>query len=129
LPRSPRRARSSVAWRWARAATSRGPATTEPELDRALRLKAERVVDDGRSLARTLEALTVREHAREAAEANAARAGAARDRRAATGAELRVARPERELREPVDAIRGEAGRPIAAELQELRTRAPQAPWS
>ncbi|HWC27387.1 MAG TPA: hypothetical protein VG474_12445 [Solirubrobacteraceae bacterium] len=52
---------------------------------------------------------------------------AAGDRRAAADAELRAARAERELRETVGALRGEARRLTAAELAELRTRGPSGP--
>ena len=62
-----------------------------------------------------------------ASELRAARAGAARDRRAAAEAELRAARAERELRETVAALRGEARRLTPAELAELRVTGPSGP--
>ena len=71
--------------------------------------------------------VTVREPAPAAAELRAARADAARDRRAAVEAELRAARAERELRETVAAIRGEARRLTASELAELRLTGPSGP--
>ena len=71
--------------------------------------------------------VTVREPAPAAAELRAARADAARDRRAAVEAELRAARAERELRETVAAIRGEARRLTATELAELRVSGPSGP--
>jgi hypothetical protein len=71
--------------------------------------------------------VTVREEAPEAVEVRAAQAVAARDRRAAAEAELRAARAERELRETVAALRGEARRLTAAELAELRMNGPGGP--
>jgi len=71
--------------------------------------------------------VTVREQAPEAGEVRAAQAAAAADRRAAAEAELRAARAERELRETVSALRGEARRLTAAELAELRTNGPGGP--
>jgi hypothetical protein len=71
--------------------------------------------------------VTVREAAPEAAELRDARAEAARDRRAAAEAELRAARAERELRQTVAAIRGEARKLTTAELAELRTNGPGGP--
>jgi hypothetical protein len=71
--------------------------------------------------------VTVREAAPEAAEVRAAQAAAARDRRAALDAELRAARAERELRETVAALRGEARRLTPAELAELRVSGPSGP--
>jgi chromosome segregation ATPase len=68
-----------------------------------------------------------REQAVGSAELRAARADAARDRRAAADAELRAAGAERELRETVAAIRGEARRLTAAELAELRMSGPSGP--
>ncbi len=76
---------------------------------------------------RAPEVVTVREEAPEAIEVRAAQAAAARDRRAAADAELRAARAERELRETVAALRGEARRLTAAELAELRTNGPGGP--
>jgi len=69
----------------------------------------------------------VREEAPEAAEVRAAQTASARNRRAAAAAELRSARAERELRETVAALRGEARRLTAAELAELRTNGPGGP--
>ncbi len=63
----------------------------------------------------------------EAAELRSARADAARDRRAAAEAEQRAARAERELRETVAAVRGEARKLTAAELAELRVSGPSGP--
>ncbi len=63
----------------------------------------------------------------EAAELRSARADAARDRRAAVDAEQRAARAERELRETVAALRGEARKLTAAELAELRVSGPSGP--
>ena len=77
--------------------------------------------------ARAPAVVAVREAAPEAGEVRAAQAAAARDRRAATEAELRAARAERELRETVAALRGEARRLTAAELAELRTNGPGGP--
>ena len=76
---------------------------------------------------RPAEVVTVREAAPEAAEVRAAQAAAARDRRAALEAELRAARAERELRETVAALRGEARRLTPAELAELRMSGPSGP--
>ena len=89
---------------------------------------AERLLDGARAEAeRTPEVVTVREIAPGAAEVSSARAEAARDRRAAAEAELRAAHAERELRETVAAIRGEARKLTAAELAELRTKGPGGP--
>jgi len=89
---------------------------------------AERLLDGARAEAeRTPEVVTVREIAPGAAEVRSARAEAARDRRAAAEAELRAAHAERELRETVAAIRGEARKLTAAELAELRTKGPGGP--
>ena len=63
----------------------------------------------------------------EAAELRSARADAARDRRAAAEAEQRAARAERELRETVAAVRGEARKLTASELAELRVSGPSGP--
>jgi hypothetical protein len=76
---------------------------------------------------RVPEVVTVREAAPGAAEVRAARAEAVRDRRAAAEAELRAAQAERELRETVAAIRGEARKLTAAELAELRCSGPAGP--
>jgi len=73
------------------------------------------------------EVVTVREEAPEAAEVRAAQAEAARARRTAQDAELRAARAERELRETVAALRGEARRLTPAELVELRAEGPSGP--
>jgi hypothetical protein len=89
---------------------------------------AERMLERARSQARLAPAVvTVREAAPEAAELRAARDEAAHDRRAAAEAELRGARAERELRETVAAIRGEARKLTSAELAELRTQGPAGP--
>ncbi|HEY1540181.1 MAG TPA: hypothetical protein VGF63_12340 [Solirubrobacteraceae bacterium] len=89
---------------------------------------AERMLERARADGERAPAVvTVREVAPEAAEVRAARTDAARDRRAAAEAELRVARAERELRETVAAIRGEARKLTAAELAELRTDGPGGP--
>ena len=89
---------------------------------------AERLLERARADAeRPAEVVTVREAAPEAAEVRAAQAAAARDRRAALEAELRAARAERELRETVAALRGEARRLTAAELAELRVSGPSGP--
>ena len=69
----------------------------------------------------------VAERTPDAASAAAARVAAARDRRAAAEAELRAARAERELRETVAALRGEARRLTPAELAELRVNGPSGP--
>ncbi|HEV2775457.1 MAG TPA: hypothetical protein VGV90_07690 [Solirubrobacteraceae bacterium] len=71
--------------------------------------------------------VTVEPPAPEAAQLHAARVTAARDRRAAVEAELRAARAERELRETVSALRGEARRLTPAELAELRMNGPSGP--
>jgi hypothetical protein len=63
----------------------------------------------------------------QAAELRSARADAARDRRAAADAEQRAARAERELRETVAAVRGEARKLTSAELAELRVSGPSGP--
>lgn len=89
---------------------------------------AERLLERARAEAeRAPEIVTVHDAAPEAAEVRAAQAAAARDRRAAVEAELRAARAERELRETVAALRGEARRLTAAELAELRTNGPGGP--
>jgi hypothetical protein len=89
---------------------------------------AERLLERARADAeRPAEVVTVREAAPEAAEVRAAQAAAARDRRAALEAELRAARAERELRETVAALRGEARRLTPAELAELRVSGPSGP--
>ena len=89
---------------------------------------AQRLLERARAEAeRAPEVVTVREAAPAAAEVRAVRAEAARDRRAAAEAELRAARAERELRETVAAIRGEARRLTSAELAELRTQGPGGP--
>ena len=73
------------------------------------------------------EVVTVREEAPETAEVRAAQAEAVRARRTAQDAELRAARAERELRETVAAVRGEARRLTPAELAELRADGPSGP--
>jgi len=89
---------------------------------------AERLLERAREEAgRAPEVVTVGEQAPGAAEVRAARAEAARDRRAAAQAEVRAAHAERELRETVAAIRGEARKLTAAELAELRTNGPGGP--
>jgi hypothetical protein len=89
---------------------------------------AERLLERARAEAeREPEVVTVREIAPEAAQLHAARVAAARDRRAAADAELRAARAERELRETVAALRGEARRLTPAELAELRVSGPSGP--
>ncbi len=89
---------------------------------------AERLLERARADAeRPAEVITVREAAPEATAVRAAQAAAARDRRAALDAELRAARAERELRETVAALRGEARRLTAAELAELRVSGPSGP--
>jgi hypothetical protein len=89
---------------------------------------AQRLLERARAEAgRAPEVVTVREAAPAAADVRAARAEAARDRRAAAEAELRAARAERELRETVAAIRGEARKLTSAELAELRTQGPGGP--
>ncbi len=105
---------------------------------RDLKLAQDRLADELVAVQRLLERargeaerapaiVTVREEAPEAVEVRAAQSGAARDRRAAADAELRAARAERELRETVAALRGEARRLTAAELAELRTSGPGGP--
>jgi hypothetical protein len=89
---------------------------------------AERMLERQRAQAeRKPERAPVREQAPAAAEVGAARADAARDRRAAADAELRAARAERELRETVAAVRGEARKLTASELAELRVSGPSGP--
>ena len=89
---------------------------------------AERMLERARAEAeRVPEVVTVREAAPGAAEVRAARVEAARDRRAAAEAELRAAQAERELRETVAAVRGEARKLTAAELADLRTNGPAGP--
>jgi hypothetical protein len=89
---------------------------------------AERLLERARAEAeRVPEVVTVRETAPGAAEVRIARAEAARDRRAAADGELRAARAERELRETVAAVRGEARKLTTAELAELRTQGPAGP--
>jgi hypothetical protein len=89
---------------------------------------AERLLERARAEAeRVPEVVTVRETAPGAAEVRTARAEAARDRRAAADGELRAARAERELRETVAAVRGEARKLTTAELAELRTQGPGGP--
>jgi hypothetical protein len=91
---------------------------------------AERLLERARAEAeRAPEVVTVavEQAVPEAAELHAARVAAARDRRAAAEAELRAARAERELRETVSALRGEARRLTPAELAELRVTGPSGP--
>jgi hypothetical protein len=89
---------------------------------------AGRMLERARAEAERVPAVvTVREEAPEASELHAARAAAACDRRAAAEAELRAARAERELRETVSALRGEARRLTADELAELRVDGPSGP--
>jgi hypothetical protein len=89
---------------------------------------AQRLLERARAEAERLpEVVTVREQAPGAAELRAARVEAASGRRAAAEAELRAARAERELRETVAALRGEARRLTAAELAELRSQGPAGP--
>ncbi len=89
---------------------------------------AERLLSRARSEAeREPEVVAVREVTPEAAELHGARIEAARDRRAAADAELRAARAERELRETVAVLRGEARRLTPAELAELRVTGPSGP--
>jgi chromosome segregation ATPase len=89
---------------------------------------AERLLESARAEAdRVPEVVTVREQAPDAAEVRAAQAEAGRANRAAAEAELRAARAERELRETVAAIRGEARKLTSAELAELRTHGPGGP--
>ena len=92
------------------------------------RVAAQRLLERARADAEQAPAL-VTMHARSpaAAELHAARVAAARDRRAAAEAELRAARAERELRETVAALRGEARRLTPAEIAELRVRGPSGP--
>ena len=105
---------------------------------RECKLAAERSADELVAVQRTLdrvreqaerapEVVTVREEAPETAAIRAAAAGAARDGRAAADAELRAARAERELRETVAAVRGEARKLTAVELAELRRDGPAGP--
>jgi len=89
---------------------------------------AERLLSRARADAeREPEVVTVHERTPEAAEVQAARLAGARDRRAAIEAELRAARAERELRETVAVLRGEARRLTPAELAELRVSGPSGP--
>jgi chromosome segregation ATPase len=105
---------------------------------RELKLAQDRLADELVAVQRLLEraraevertpaVVTVHEEAPPAGEVRAAQAAAARDRNAAAEAELRAARAERELRETVAALRGEARRLTAAELAELRTNGPGGP--
>jgi chromosome segregation ATPase len=71
--------------------------------------------------------VAAREEAPETAEVRAAQAEAVRARRTAQDAELRAARAERELRETVAAVRGEARRLTPAELADLRADGPSGP--
>ncbi len=89
---------------------------------------AERLLERARSeTERAPAVVTVREQSPEAGALHDARVAAARDRRAAAEAELRAARAERELRETVSALRGEARRLTPAELAELRVSGPSGP--
>ena len=89
---------------------------------------AERLLERARADAdRAPAVVTLPPPAPAAAELHAARVTAARDRRAAAEAELRAARAERELRETVSALRGEARRLTPAELAELRVNGPSGP--
>jgi len=91
---------------------------------------AERTLDRARSDAGVEHGpalVTVHEAAPAVAQVRAAHIAAARDRRAAAAAELRAARAERELRETVAALRGEARRLTPAELAELRVTGPSGP--
>lgn len=89
---------------------------------------AERLLERARCDAgRSPEVVAVQQPTPEAAQLHAARVAAARDRRAAGEAELRAARAERELRETVAALRGEARRLTPAELAELRVSGPSGP--
>ncbi|MFP5362582.1 MAG: hypothetical protein ACLGI5_07610 [Thermoleophilia bacterium] len=89
---------------------------------------ARRLLERARAEAdQAAEVATVREAGPEATAVRSAQAAAAGDRRAAAAAELRAARAERELRETVAALRGEARRLTAAELAELRTNGPGGP--
>ncbi len=105
---------------------------------RELALAQDRLADELVAVQRLLERARVeaqqapavatdREQTPHAGELRAAHAGAARDRRAAADAELRAARAERELRETVAALRGEARRLSAAEIAELRCNGPGGP--
>jgi hypothetical protein len=88
----------------------------------------ERMLDRARVEARhPPEIVTVLEQAPDGVELRAAQAEALRCRRAAAEAELRAARAERELRETVAVVRGEARKLTAAELAELRTQGPAGP--
>jgi len=88
----------------------------------------ERMLDAARAeAARPDVVVSVREEAPAAGEVRAARADAAAGRRAAEAAELRAARAERELRETVAVVRGEARELTAAEFAELRTNGPGGP--
>src|SRR4051812_1546862 len=87
----------------------------------------ERLLAAAREEAGRTETITITEQAPEAAELRAAVSEAASARRAAEAAEVRAARAERELRETVSAIRGEARRLTAAELAELRANGPTGP--
>ncbi|MDX6375949.1 MAG: hypothetical protein QOE98_252 [Gaiellaceae bacterium] len=89
---------------------------------------AERLLERAHAEAeRDPEVVPVEQPASQAANLHAARVAAARDRRAAAEAELRAARAERELRETVAVLRGEARRLTAAELAELRMTGPSGP--
>ncbi len=89
---------------------------------------AERLLERAHAEAEPAPAVvTVRQPAPAAAETAPARVAAARDRRAAAEAELRAARAERELRETVAVLRGEARRLTPAELAELRVTGPSGP--
>ncbi|MEA2234017.1 MAG: hypothetical protein QOD83_3833 [Solirubrobacteraceae bacterium] len=89
---------------------------------------AERMLDRARAeVARRPGIVTVREEAPDAIEVRAAQAEAAHCRRATAEAELRAARAERELRETVAAVRGEARKLTATELAELRIQGPGGP--
>jgi hypothetical protein len=89
---------------------------------------AQRLLERARSDAeRPPAVVTVHQRAPATAELHAARVAAARDRRAAVEAELRAARAERELRETVAVLRGEARRLTPAELAELRVGGPSGP--
>jgi hypothetical protein len=85
---------------------------------RELKAAGDRLVDE----------LVVAERLLERARSDAGRTPAlAHDRRAAAEAELRAARAERELRETVAALRGEARRLTPSELAELRVSGPSGP--
>ena len=89
---------------------------------------AERLLERAQAEAeRAPEVVTVQQPAPAAAELHAARVAAAGDRRAVADAELRAARAERELRETVSALHGEARRLTPAELAELRISGPSGP--